>query len=141
MSLCMQALSATLVGLPQRASCLAGRPSERLRSFHSLVALQEAINRYLAGHNRDPRPFEVLRRQPETTISGFGATRPFKREEDRTYFAESLRLAGLPGTSASANQRGLCPSVTDAKCWPGALSKSVSTSASGSRTQTASPSP
>jgi transposase len=31
----------------------------RLRrgSFHSLVALQEAINRYLAEHNRDPRPF------------------------------------------------------------------------------------
>jgi hypothetical protein len=57
MSLCMQALSATLVGLPQRASCLAGRPSERLRSFHSLVALQEAINRYLAEHNRDPKPF------------------------------------------------------------------------------------
>ncbi len=26
-------------------------------SFHSLVALQEAINRYLDEHNRDPRPF------------------------------------------------------------------------------------
>ena len=26
-------------------------------SFHSLVALQEAINRYLEEHNRDPRPF------------------------------------------------------------------------------------
>jgi len=33
--------------------------SRRLRrgSFHSLVALQEAINRYLDEHNRDPRPF------------------------------------------------------------------------------------
>ena len=33
--------------------------SRRLRrgSFHSLVALQEAINRYLAEHNRSPRPF------------------------------------------------------------------------------------
>jgi transposase len=31
----------------------------RLRrgSFPSLVALQEAINRYLVEHNRDPRPF------------------------------------------------------------------------------------
>src|SRR3954453_8080801 len=31
----------------------------RLRrgSFHSLVSLQEAINRYLVEHNRDPRPF------------------------------------------------------------------------------------
>jgi hypothetical protein len=33
--------------------------SRRLRrgTFHSLVALQEAINRYLNEHNRDPRPF------------------------------------------------------------------------------------
>jgi transposase len=33
--------------------------NRRLRrgTFHSLVALQEAINRYLAEHNRDPRPF------------------------------------------------------------------------------------
>ncbi|HEX6014884.1 MAG TPA: IS630 family transposase [Geminicoccaceae bacterium] len=32
---------------------------QRLRrgSFHSLVALQEAINRYLDEHNRDPKPF------------------------------------------------------------------------------------
>jgi transposase len=32
---------------------------QRLRrgSFHSLVALQEAINRYLDKHNRDPSPF------------------------------------------------------------------------------------
>jgi hypothetical protein len=31
----------------------------RLRrgSFHSLVALQEAINRFVEEHNRDPRPF------------------------------------------------------------------------------------
>jgi hypothetical protein len=25
--------------------------------FHSLVDLQAAINRYLAEHNRDPKPF------------------------------------------------------------------------------------
>jgi transposase len=33
--------------------------SRRLRrgSFHSLVALQEAINRFVKEHNRDPRPF------------------------------------------------------------------------------------
>jgi hypothetical protein len=33
--------------------------NQRLRrgTFHSLVALQEAINRYLAEHNRYPRPF------------------------------------------------------------------------------------
>ena len=32
---------------------------KRLRrgNFHSLVALQTAINRYLAEHNTDPRPF------------------------------------------------------------------------------------
>ena len=31
----------------------------RLRrgSFHSLVALQEAINRFVEEHNRSPRPF------------------------------------------------------------------------------------
>ena len=31
----------------------------RLRrgSFHSIVDLQAAINRYIAGHNADPKPF------------------------------------------------------------------------------------
>ena len=31
----------------------------RLRrgTFHSLVALQEAINRFVAEHNREPKPF------------------------------------------------------------------------------------
>jgi adenylate cyclase len=46
---------------------------------------------------------EVLRRQPETTVNGFVETRPFKREEDRAYFAESLQLAGLPATSVTTN--------------------------------------
>ena len=33
--------------------------NRRLRrgTFHSLVALQEAINRFVEEHNRDPRPF------------------------------------------------------------------------------------
>ena len=29
----------------------------RRSSFHSLVDLQAAINRYLAAHNADPKPF------------------------------------------------------------------------------------
>src|SRR5918993_1217661 len=41
----------------------------RLRrgTFHSLVALQEAINRYLAEHNRDPSPF-VWTADPEGIV-------------------------------------------------------------------------
>jgi transposase len=43
--------------------------SRRLRrgTFHSLVALQEAINRYLAEHNRDPKPF-VWTADPEAIV-------------------------------------------------------------------------
>jgi transposase len=43
--------------------------SRRLRrgSFHSLVALQEAINRYLEEHNRDPRPF-VWTADPDSIV-------------------------------------------------------------------------
>jgi transposase len=43
--------------------------SRRLRrgTFHSLVALQEAINRYLAEHHRDPKPF-VWTADPEAIV-------------------------------------------------------------------------
>jgi hypothetical protein len=43
--------------------------SKRLRrgSFHSLVALQEAINRFVEEHNRSPRPF-VWTADPDTIV-------------------------------------------------------------------------
>jgi transposase len=36
--------------------------------FHSVVALQEAINRFVAAHNRDPRPF-VWHADPKAIIA------------------------------------------------------------------------
>jgi transposase len=43
--------------------------SRRLRrgTFHSLVSLQEAINRFVEEHNRDPRPF-VWTADPDAVV-------------------------------------------------------------------------
>ena len=37
-------------------------------SFHSLVALQEAINRFIANHNQQPKPF-VWKADPKAIIA------------------------------------------------------------------------
>jgi hypothetical protein len=51
-------------------------------SFHSLVALQEAIKRYLEEHNRDPRPF-VWTADPDAIVEkvrrAYHALAPFER--------------------------------------------------------------
>ena len=40
----------------------------RRRSFHSLVDLQAAINRYLAEHNAEPKPF-LWTASPASTLA------------------------------------------------------------------------
>ena len=38
---------------------------------------------------------EALKLDPGLTVAGYVATRAFQRPDDRVYFAESLKLAGL----------------------------------------------
>jgi hypothetical protein len=54
---------------PTDATVIGYLGSKRLRrgSFHSLVALQEAINRFVEEHNRSPRPF-VWTADPDTIV-------------------------------------------------------------------------
>jgi hypothetical protein len=40
-------------------------PAAQARHFRSIVELQAAINRYLAEHNRDPKPFAWTKRSDQ----------------------------------------------------------------------------
>ena len=64
----------------------------RLRrgSFHSLVALQEAINRFVEEHNRDPRPF-VWTADPDAIV-----------EKVRRAYHALASLGGDPATAEPA---------------------------------------
>jgi Homeodomain-like domain len=62
------ALHADLRLLAQRGRDLlfsAHPPAAQARHFRSIVELQAAINRYLAEHNRDPKPFAWTKRSDQ----------------------------------------------------------------------------
>ena len=65
----------------------------RRGSFPSLVALQEAINRFLEEHNRDPRPF-VWTADPDAIV-----------EKVRRGITDGGRPGGRPGRTAMAASR------------------------------------
>jgi DNA-binding SARP family transcriptional activator/TolB-like protein len=93
------------------------------RDYESAVAVARAVSEmnpsfsatykpYLAalGHLGHAREAAVVRRrllaiEPDFSIERFIATSPLERESDREHYAQGLRLAGLPETSAQATMQ------------------------------------
>jgi transposase len=96
----------------------AARLADRLAELTGVRVGAASVRRLLReGGTRLSRPQhaitsldpQVLEREPDLAIAEFVGTRRFKRLEDRTYFAESLRMAGVPDgvPSRGAGRDGL----------------------------------